>query len=149
RERRHAGRLAAQPEQLLRAHGLERALVLRQLVGLRQRDHERRLALREPRHEVELLFLGVAADGEEEAHASERRTLLEVRLDQRAPALARGLADLGVAEARQVDEEEPRLAVDLEPVDEARAPRRARRAREPVLADERVDQARLADVRAA
>src|SRR5205085_1184123 len=65
------------------------------------------------------------------------------------PALASGRVDLRVAEAWQVDEMKLRFALDLEPVDEPRAARRARRPREPVLADERVDQARLADVRSA
>ena len=63
-----------------------------------------------------------------------------------SPAWSRSTC--GVAVAGQIDEVE-RAAVDLEPVEQARAARRARRAREAVLTGERVDQARLADVRAA
>src|SRR4051812_39821596 len=58
RQRRHRDRIAVEPEELARAHDLERALVLRQLVGLGQRDHDRRAALEQPRHEIELLLLG-------------------------------------------------------------------------------------------
>src|SRR5690606_32715441 len=71
---------------------------------------------------------------------------LEVARNGRGPVLALALRDLRVAEARQIDE--AALRVQLEDHELLRPPRRAARAGEAAPLAQRVDEARLADVRA-
>src|SRR5215470_10220220 len=101
-----------------------------------------------PRHiaqKVILIVLDAAADVDHDQNAHQRRTLCEVRLDQRSPGAPLRLGPDREPVAREVDEHEG--VVHEEEVQLPRPSRRRADARQPAPSNERVDQRRLADVR--
>ncbi len=119
------------------------------LVGLGQHDPvaDRRGVEHFEHVAVDLLDPVAAVDQHERAF--QHRAAAEVIVDQEAPFLDDILGRLGKAIAGHVDEpEDQRILADVEIVELLRPSRRHRSARKAVAVRQRVEQRRLADVRA-
>src|SRR6185503_9446492 len=116
-----------------------------ELVELGGDQHGRPADLGEEPEELDLLALEPAPHVDEHDHATQRRALAEIRLDERPPrgALARRTHREPIA--RQVDDPEP--LVLQEEVELSRPSRRARRPREAAPAEDGVDERRFPHVR--
>ena len=96
-------------------------------------------------HELEIDRLEPVPRVDQQAGAHQAGAAAQVGPDQPLPGVDLGLGRLGETVAGQIDQHQP--AAQVEHVDLLRAPGRARDARQLVAPGQRVDQARLADVR--
>src|SRR3989442_491218 len=136
---------AAEP----RAGGRERApgLGAPELVELGRGHGGGPAERREVGEQLLLLALDAAPRIDHEQHPAQRGPLAEVGLDQRLPRAPLRLRAHREPVAGQVHQHDP--LVQREEVELPGPPRRAARARQAAPADERVDERRLTDVRAA
>jgi len=125
--------------------GLERDERRRlQLVRLGEHEEIGDRALVEPVHHRPIRLHQAAPGIDQEEHAAQTRPAAQEPVGQPGPGLDHGLGRRGIAIARQIDEAEP--ATEIEEIDLLGAARCVRDAREIVAPDERVQQARLADI---
>lgn len=124
-----------------------RALGARELVGLGEQHEARQLARPQPFEQPPVVRRERVARIHQRDHANQGFALRQVAADQRLPACAQLLRHLGITVAGQVHQPPP--AAQVEEIDHLRAPRRLADERQAPAPSERIDRARLADVRAA
>ena len=116
-------------------------------VGLGQHELERHRGLAQQLEHLLVRLLGPVPRVDQQAHPQQARPPAQIGEHQPGPALDHVLGRLGEAVARQIDQDQP--AAQVEQVDLLGPARRVGGARQAGPAGQRVDQARLADVRSA
>jgi hypothetical protein len=117
------------------------------LVGLGQHDLKGDGGAVQQRHDLVIDRLHPVAHVDQHEGPAQRRAAGEIRLEERLPARHHGLRRLGETVAGQVHEIGP--PAEVEEVDLLRTAGRVRGPRQRLATGKRVDQGRLADVRAA